>query len=343
MTAAAVPIEQAKDAGLRYVSDRDPGIERLKARGGFRYVMPDGTPVRDRSTLDRIARLAIPPAYTGVWICRQADGHLQATGRDARGRKQYRYHERWRKIRDATKYDRMLAFSAALPKIRRAVDRDLAKPKMPREKVIAAVVALLETTLIRIGNEEYVRANGSFGLTTLRNRHARVRGAKLRFEFDGKSGIRHYVDLHDRRLARVVARCQELPGQHLFSYVDDEGNAVPIDSSDVNGYIREISGDDFSAKDFRTWLATVYCARWLLEHPEESAGGRQRAIVDATRAVAKALRNTPAVCRNCYIHPQLFESYRATGRLQHPTRARSGRGLSADERLTIGILRSRTA
>ena len=226
---SADPVDEAKDAGLRYVTDQMPGIRRLARRGGFRYVSAAGTPVRDTPTVQRIAKLVIPPAYEDVWICPHPDGHLQATGRDARGRKQYRYHERWRKVRDSTKYERLTAFALVLPKLRQTVDRDLTRPGMPKEKVLAAVVALLETTLVRIGNEEYARDNGSFGLTTLRNRHARVRGAEMRFEFDGKSGVRHRVHLHDRRLARVVARCQDLPGQRLFSFVDDQ--AVPCRST----------------------------------------------------------------------------------------------------------------
>jgi DNA topoisomerase-1 len=333
-------VEEAASAGLRYVSDRMPGIRRLAHRGHFRYVAPNGTAVRDRATLERIAGLAVPPAYADVWICPYADGHLQATGRDARGRKQYRYHPHWREVRDATKYERLLVFAEALPRIRRVVARDLAKPGMPKEKILAAVVALLETTLIRVGNEEYARENHSFGLTTLRNRHASVRGAKLRFEFKGKSGIPHRVDLHDRRLAGIVARCQDLPGQQLFSFVDDDGSAVPIDSADVNAYIREISHADFSAKDFRTWLATVYCAQWLLDHPVETASERTHATVEAAKAVAKRLRNTPAICRKCYIHPLIFERYLENGSLRAAAANGARRSkLHPAERFVVAILR----
>jgi DNA topoisomerase-1 len=334
-------VQEARNAGLRYVTDRIPGIRRTTERGRFRYSSAGEKRIRDRDTLQRIARLAIPPAYRDVWICPYANGHLQATGRDARGRKQYRYHRRWREVRDATKYERLLEFAGSLPRTRKAVARDLAKPGLPKEKVLAAVVALLETTLIRVGNEEYARANDSFGLTTLRNRHARVRGAKLRFEFKGKSGLQHRVDLHDRRLARIVAQCQDLPGQHLFSFLTDEGNAMPIDSADVNEYIRSISGDDFSAKDFRTWLATVCCARWLSDHPASTAPDRAHGVVEAAKAVAKRLGNTPAICRKCYIHPILFERYVETGSLPMARLARNSRtGLQPDERSALALLRA---
>lgn len=330
--------EQADSAGLRYVSDVAPGIRRLGSRGTFRYVFPDGTPVRDDPTLARIKALAVPPAYEDVWICLQANGHLQATGRDARGRKQYRYHARWREVRDATKYERLAVLADALGDVRRAVDRDLAKPGMPKEKVLAAIVALLESTLIRVGNEEYARANGSYGLTTLRNRHASVRGATMRFEFAGKSGVRHRVDLHDRRIARIVARCRDLPGQHLFSFVADDGATVPIDSSDVNQYIRDVSGGDFSAKDIRTWLATVHCAAWLREHPAQTRTERERNVVEATKFVAARLRNTPAVSRKSYIHPTILERYLQTGRFS-ALRARDGDRTRALERAVAALLR----
>jgi DNA topoisomerase-1 len=337
--APSTAAQQAHHAGLRYTVDDIPGFHRVRHRNAFRYIRPDGTAVRDRSTLRRIAKLAVPPAYSDVWICPFEDGHLQATGRDARGRKQYRYHERWRAVRDATKYERLLEFARALPRIRKALTRDLAKRGMPKEKILAAVVTLLETTLIRVGNEEYARANDSYGLTTLRNRHVRVRGTNLRFEFKGKSGLQHRVDLHDRRLARLVAQCQELPGQHLFSFLDDEGNAVPVDSADVNEYIRTVSGADFTAKDFRTWLATVCCAQWLGQNPAETAGARNGFIVAATKAVAKRLRNTPAICRKCYIHPVLFQRYLETGNLE-VTSSQTKRlaGLRPEERATFALL-----
>lgn len=329
----------ARDAHLRYVSDDAPGIRRLRSRGGFRYAWPDGSPVRDRATRDRIAKLAIPPAYESVWICSQPNGHIQATGRDARGRKQYRYHARWRETRDASKFAHLLEFAAALPAIRKTVAKDLARPGMPKEKVLAAVVTLLETTLIRVGNEEYARANDSYGLTTLTNGHVRVRGADLRFQFKGKSGILHRVDLHDRRIARIVAQCLDLPGQHLFGFVDERGDVAPIDSAAVNDYIRTISNADYSAKDFRTWLATTTCAQWLADNPAETATERKRAVVEACRIVAKRLRNTPTVCRKSYIHPTLFERYVRDGRFELPEAARRS---SAGEAAVLAALLAAT-
>jgi DNA topoisomerase-1 len=316
--------EDAKDANLRYVSDEAPGIRRLAKGNAFRYRWPDGKPVRDRATIERIAKLAIPPAYTDVWICTVPNGHVQATGRDARGRKQYRYHKRWRETRDASKFAHLLEFARALPAIRETVARDLSRRGMPKEKVLAAVVTLLEATLIRVGNEEYARANDSYGLTTLTNGHVRVRGAELRFQFKGKSGVLHRVDLQDRRIARIVAQCLDLPGQHLFSYVDESGVVSPIDSADVNDYIRTISNADYSAKDFRTWLATTACAQWLAENPAETATDRKRMLAEACRVVAKLLRNTPAVCRSSYIHPAIFERYISDGSFVLPHRP-SGR------------------
>jgi DNA topoisomerase-1 len=333
----ADPIVEAKSAGLHYITDAKPGIRRERYRGKFRYVKPDGTIVRDDDEQRRIAHLAIPPAYEDVWISPDPRGHIQATGRDARGRKQYRYHERWREVRDAAKYDRMMEFAAALPALRETLAQDLAKRGMPKEKVLAGVVTLLESTLIRVGNEEYARDNQSFGLTTLRNRHARVKGANLRFEFKGKSGLQHRVDLHDRKLARLVAQCQELPGQHLFSYLDDDGNAVPVDSSDVNAYIREISNAEFTAKDFRTWLGTVRCAQWLLEHPAEAQGERTKNAVEAVKFTALHLRNTPAVCRKCYIHPAVLEQYLESGRLK-ARKSRSTSALHPEERFAVELL-----
>jgi DNA topoisomerase I len=329
---------EAKSAGLHYVNDAKPGIRREKFRGKFRYVKPDGSTIRNGAERKRIDHLAIPPAYEDVWICPDPLGHIQATGRDARRRKQYRYHERWREVRDAAKYDRLLEFADALPAMRTSLERDLSLRGMPKEKVLAGVVTLLETTLIRVGNEEYARDNQSFGLTTLRNRHARVRGASLRFEFKGKSGLHHRVDLHDRKLARLVALCQDLPGQHLFSYLDDDGAAVPIDSADVNTYIREISGADFTAKDFRTWLGTVYCAQWLLEHPAETEAERSKNAVEAVKFTASQLRNTPAVCRKCYIHPAVFERYLETGKLT-PSKSRRTSELHPEERFAVDLLR----
>jgi DNA topoisomerase-1 len=336
-----VAAAQAQDAGLRYVIDDVPGIRRERYRGRFRYLAPDGAQVRDETTLKRIAAIAVPPAYVDVWICPYANGHLQATGRDARGRKQYRYHARWREVRDANKYQRMLEFATVLPRIRQAVSRDLARSGMPKEKVLGAVVTLLESTLIRVGNEEYARANDSFGLTTLRNRHVRVRGANLRFEFKGKSGVRHRVDLHDRRLARVVAQCQDLPGQHIFSFVDDDGNVIAIDSADVNEYIRSVAEADFTAKDFRTWLGTVYCTQWLASNPAPDERGRSGIVVQAMRVVAARLRNTPAICRACYVHPAVVERYLQKGKLPTASRksAHNG-GIYPEERATLALLRA---
>jgi DNA topoisomerase-1 len=304
------PALAARAAGLRYLHDDRPGIRRLRAGKGFRYVGPDGRTVRDRNELRRIRALAIPPAWTDVWICPAADGHLQATGRDARGRKQHRYHPRWREVRDETKYGRMVAFAAALPALRRKVETDMALPGLPREKVLATVVRLLETTLIRVGNEEYARQNGSVGLTTMRDRHAEIDGSTLRFQFRGKSGVRHTVEVQDRRLARIVRQCQDLPGQELFQYADADGELRAVDSADVNEYLREASGGDFTAKDFRTWAGTVLAAQALQElEAFDSEAQAKRNLVRAVEAVAKRLGNTPSVCRKCYIHPAVTEAY----------------------------------
>jgi DNA topoisomerase-1 len=266
--------------------------------------------IKERRTLIRIRSLAIPPAWTDVWICTREDGHLQATGRDARGRKQYRYHQQWRAVRDENKYQRLISFAKALPKIRRRIARDLRRKGLPREKVLAAVVKLLETTLIRVGNDEYAKSNGSFGLTTMRDRHAHVRGAKVSFEFRGKSGVEHEIDLEDPRLARIVRQCQDLPGQELFQYVADEGEIRDIGSSDVNDYLREISGQDFTAKDYRTWAGTALAAQALQEFEDfDSQAAAKRNITQAIERVAERLGNTPAVCRRCYVHPAVLDSY----------------------------------
>jgi DNA topoisomerase-1 len=307
--AAADPAEAARTAGLRYVSDSQPGIRRRRAGDGFTYIDVDGKPVDDE-TLARIKRLAIPPAWTDVWVCSSPNGHLQATGRDARGRKQYKYHPRYREVRDEAKYGRMLAFADALPTIRQRVDQDLRKQGLPREKVLAAVVRLLETTLIRVGNEEYARNNSSFGLTTLRSHHVDVGKSRLFFEFRGKGGKQHKVKLNDRRLAEVVRRCRELPGKELFQYVDDEGQTQTIDSGDVNDYLREITGEDFTAKDFRTWAGTVLAAIALNEfEASESEARARKNVVAAIERVAERLGNTTAICRKCYVHPAIIESY----------------------------------
>ncbi|HEY3076744.1 MAG TPA: DNA topoisomerase IB [Burkholderiales bacterium] len=312
----ALPAESARAAGLRYVSDAVAGIERRAARMGFRYLASDGAAVRDKATLARIRALAVPPAWTDVWICPREDGHLQATGRDARRRKQYRYHPRWREVRDESKYGRLVAFGRALPRIRRRVARDLARPGLPREKVLATLVRLLETTYIRIGNEEYARDNESFGLTTLRERQVRVAGAQLRFRFRGKSGVPHEIALTDRRIAQIVRRMQDLPGQELFQYVDEDGSTRAIESTDVNAYLKSVAGEEFTSKDFRTWAGTLLCARALrrLPPPQSAAAGR-REVAQAIAAVARELRNTRAVCRKCYVHPAIIESY-LEGRLQ---------------------------
>ena len=325
----------ARAAGLRYVCDDEPGIARQRCGKSFRYVRPDGSAVRDRATLGRIRALAIPPAWREVWICARDDGHVQATGRDARNRKQYRYHRRWREARDETKYGRMIPFARALPRIRRRVQRDLARPGLPREKVLATVVRLLEVTRMRVGNEEYARENESFGLTTLRERQVRVRGATLRFRFRGKSGVEQAFELADRKLAGIVLRMQDLPGEELFQYVDDDGETHRIESADVNAYLREIAGEDFTSKDFRTWAGTLLAARALhgLAPFASQAEGR-RNVAQAIGAVASELGNTKAVCRKCYVHPAVLESYLAGSLADY---IRSG----GEEKAIVALLRAR--
>ena len=304
------PEASAKSAGLKHVSDDRPGITRERAGEGFAYTDAQGRAIRDEATIDRVRKLAIPPAYTDVWICPDAEGHLQATGRDAKGRKQYRYHAHWRAVRDESKYDRMMAFAAALPKIRKRVDADLGRPGLPREKVLAAVVRLLETTLIRVGNEEYARTNKSFGLTTMRDRHARVGRQGVRFAFKGKSGVEHEIDLDDARLARVVGKCRDLPGQELFQYLDESGKPRSIDSAEVNAYLQEVSGRDFTAKDFRTWAGTVLASLALREFEAfDSEAQAKKNVVAAIESVATRLGNTPSVCRKCYVHPEVIGAY----------------------------------
>ena len=304
------PEQAAADAGLRYVSDEQPGYSRKLKGDEFEYFDTKGQPITDETRLLRIRRLAIPPAYTDVWICPTANGHLQATGRDARGRKQYRYHEKWREARDETKYDRMLIFGAALPKIRERVEADLALPGLPKNKVLATIVSIMERTFIRVGNEEYARTNNSYGLTTMKNKHVDVKGSKVQFNFRGKSGVEHSVDIADRRLARIVKKVQDLPGQELFGFVDDGGVARDIKSQDVNDYLREITGEDFTAKDFRTWAGTVLAAV-ALNHLDacETQKEAKKNVKNAITAVAKILGNTPAVCRKCYVHPAVLETY----------------------------------
>lgn len=306
----ALPSAAARAAGLRYVSDDKPGISRHARGGAFVYRSASGAALRDKETLKRIRSLVIPPAWTEVWICPHENGHIQATGRDARKRKQYRYHPRWREVRDESKYERVLAFGAALPRIRRRVTADLRKRGMKREKVMATIMRLLETTLIRVGNDEYAQQNGSYGLTTLHNGHAKVERGRITFEFKGKSGKSHRVDVHEPRLAKLVKQCQELPGQDLFCYEDADGKVHDVTSDDVNGYLREIAGDDFSAKDFRTWAGTILAAVALREF--EAFNSQRQAkqnVVRAIEAVAKMLGNTPAVCRKCYVHPAILDSY----------------------------------
>jgi DNA topoisomerase-1 len=305
------PLESAKLAGLRYVDDRRmPGIGRIGSKARVRYVAPNGRTISDRAELQRIRSLVIPPAWKDVWICPDPRGHLQATGRDVRGRKQYRYHPRWREVRDEVKYGRLIAFAQALPKIRQRTDADLRKSGLPREKVLAAVVQLLEKTLIRVGNEEYAKDNGSFGLTTFRDQHAKIKGATVRFAFKGKSGVEHAIDLQDKRLAKIVKACRDLPGYELFQYVDGDGQRQTVDSADVNKYLRDISGQDFTAKDFRTWAGTVLAAKALAEVAKyKSNTEAKRNVVTAIESVAKKLGNTKAVCRKCYIHPAILDEY----------------------------------
>lgn len=306
----ADPQQAAACAGLTYVSDDMPGIRRRRAGKGFAYRGPDGAAVADEATLARIRKLAIPPAYRDVWICADPDGHIQATGRDARGRKQYRYHPRWTELRDGTKFGQMTAFCRVLPRIRERVEADLSRRGLPREKVLAAVVRLLETTLIRVGNEAYARENKSYGLTTLRDRHARVEGSEIRFEFKGKSGKVWKVALKDRRLARVVRACRDVPGQELFQYLDEEGQRHAVGSGDVNAYLREITGGDFTAKDFRTWAGTVLAAMALQEF--ESFDTKAKAKRNVTRAIERVsarLGNTVSVCRKSYVHPEVLDAY----------------------------------
>ncbi|MFN2463126.1 MAG: DNA topoisomerase IB [Candidatus Dormibacteria bacterium] len=304
------PRASAEAAGLRYVSDTELGISRRVRGKSMRYQWPDGTSVTDRPTLTRIKRLAIPPAYHDVWICRHPTGHLQAVGRDERGRKQYRYHEEWRTVRDAVKFHRMLAFGEALPRIREQVSADLRKRGLPREKVLAAVVAMLEQTLVRVGNEEYREQNQSYGLTTLLNRHAQLKGKKARFRFKGKSGKQHDVEVDDPRLVRVVRQCLDIPGQELFQWVDEDEQPHVVDSDDVNKYLREVSGEEFTAKDFRTWAATVLAARLLRAAGSVESDRKARTeVARVIKDVAAQLRNTPAVCRKSYIHPRVIDSY----------------------------------
>ena len=308
--AALPPEEAAHQAGLRYVNDEEPGIRRRRAGKGFSYRDPRGRLIKAEPDLKRIRKLAVPPAYTDVWICADPLGHIQATGRDARGRKQYRYHARWREARDETKYHRMLAFGRALPGIRERIEADMSRRGLPREKVLAAVVKLLEMSLIRIGNDEYAKQNRSFGLTTMRDRHAEVNGSRMQFHFRGKHGKDHDIKLTDRRLARVVKACQDLPGQELFQYIDEDGVQRDVTSHDVNAYLRDVASDEFTAKDFRTWAGTVLAAFALQEFETfDSQAGIKRNITLAIEKVASRLGNTPTICRKCYVHPEVINAY----------------------------------
>ena len=343
------PEAAARAAKLRYVSDTRPGITRRRTDDGWEFLDTDGSAITDPRTIERINKLAIPPAYTDVWICRDPRGHLQAVGRDAKGRKQYRYHPRWREIRDEAKYGKMLTFGRVLPQIRAAVQQDLQLHGLPKRKVVAAIVALLEKTMMRVGNEEYARTNDSFGLTTLRDGHAKIRGGTVSFDFRGKHGVEHHIDLKDRRLARVVERCRDLPGQDLFQYVDETGGTHSVASDDVNEYLREVSGEDITAKDFRTWAATNLAALALagLEAFDTDVQAKKN-VVRAVEEVAKQLGNTPAICRKCYIHPAVFDGYldgslaeglkaRADEVLDHP----GASGLTAEEVAVTAFLSRR--
>jgi DNA topoisomerase-1 len=342
------PAKSAQIVGLRYVSDEMPGIRRKKAGKVFRYVDAAGKVIRDARQRERIKSLAIPPAWEDVWICPVENGHLQATGRDDRGRKQHLYHSRWREVRDETKFNRMIAFAKALPRIRRRIQKDMALPGLSRDKVLATVVRLLEVSLIRVGNEEYARDNRSFGLTTMRTNHVKVSGTNLRFQFRGKSGKHHTVDVNDRRLARIVKNCQAIPGQDLFQYLDEEENGQGVDSGDVNEYVREISGEEFTAKDFRTWAGTVLTAQALREFDRfESETQAKQNIVEAVKTAAKRLGNTPVICRKCYVHPAILDAY-LDGTLAQTLKPRgegepvqARRKLQPEEAAVLGLLRQR--
>lgn len=304
------PQQAAEDAGLTYVHVDRPGFTRHRAGKGFSYRNTKGARITDSRTLKRIKALAIPPAWEDVWICPNPNGHIQATGRDAKGRKQYRYHEKWREVREETKYEHMIEFGQALPKIRDRVDEDLRKRGLPKKKVVAAVVHLLETTLIRVGNDQYAKENKSYGLTTMRDRHVDIEGSTITFNFNGKAGVEHEIDLRDRQLARIVKTCQDLPGQHLFQYLDENGDRQALSSSDVNTYLKEITGENFTAKDFRTWAGTKLAAEALSSFEEfDSETKAKHNIVQAIESVSKQLGNTPTICRKSYVHPAVIDAY----------------------------------
>ena len=304
------PCDAAESAGLRFVSDEQPGIRRQRAGKRFTFVTPNGETIRDEATLKRIRKLAIPPAYSDVWICPRADGHIQATGRDAKGRKQYRYHPQFRAVRESTKYEHMMEFARSLPAIRARIVEHMALRGLPREKVLATVVHLLETTLIRVGNDDYAKQNKSYGLTTLRNPHVKVDGAELRFQFKGKSGKTWRLQIKDRRIAKIVKACQDLPGQELFQYLDENGERKDVASADVNAYLREITGRDVTAKDFRTWAGTVLAALALQEFANfDTQATVKKNVRAAIERVAARLGNTPTICRKCYVHPEILSLY----------------------------------
>jgi DNA topoisomerase-1 len=328
MPDSSAPVSLPPD--LHYVDDSQPGLSRRILRGRFAYFDVTGQRIRDKAEIERINKLVIPPAYTDVWICADPRGHLQATGRDARGRKQYRYHPRWRELRDEGKYARMLAFGKQLPKVRKQLDAHLATPGLNHDKVMATVISLLDATLIRVGNSQYARDNKSYGLTTLRSRHVEVHGSEIAFEFRGKSGVEHQVSVKDRRLATIVKRCLELPGQALFQYLDDDGKRHSVSSSDVNAYLHRLTGADFTAKDYRTWAGTAMALDMLRELHWDPEPQAKQHIVEMVKSVARHLGNTPAVCRRCYIHPAVLEHF-ALGELAKLPRPRKRQGLRMEE------------
>lgn len=332
-------VRSAHEAGLRYVVPRGPGIKRRRAGTGFVYLDPNGTPIRDPQILGRIRSLVIPPAWRSVWICPSPSGHIQAIGRDVKGRKQYRYHPEYRAARDLAKFDRMHAFGKILPRIRRTVGRDLRRKGMPKRKVLAAVVKLLETTFIRIGNEEYVEENGSFGLTTLRNQHVEVLGGLLKFRFRGKSGQQHEIKLEDKRLARIIRRCKDIPGSSLFEYIDQEGKPQSLESGDVNEYLGSITRGEFTAKDFRTWGGTCLAAEFLLAQLPETDSPTKTALVEVVKSVACKLGNKPATCRKYYIHPIILETFEAGTLRSFAEKFKDSRSNYLSEQLVLSLLK----
>jgi len=348
LAAKSDPLASARAAGLKYTADDKPGFRRVKHGRAFRYLDARGKPAKAKD-LKRIRSLVIPPAWTDVWICPDPMGHLQATGRDVRGRKQYRYHPKWREVRDDTKYGRMIDFGHALPVIRRRTDGDLRRPGLPRPKVLAAVVKLLEKTFIRVGNDEYARDNRSFGLTTMRDGHVKVSGSTVRFIFRGKSGVEHELNLEDRRLARIVKQCRDLPGQELFQYRDEQGDVVDVGSADVNAYLKDVTGQDFTSKDFRTWAGTVLAAKLLRDYEKVDSEARaKKNVVKAIEQVAKRLGNTRAVCRKAYVHPAVIDAY-LDGSMMRTAAQRAARTARAVGRMTeseavvLGLLQRRLA